>query len=218
MQLPEVAFLLSILQVNISYSLLRTLRTFCCENPDVVVNTTAALVQLRPLVMYGRRTRFRCLHPLGPSPNYRSLDGDLRDEQQEYAENVYIYHLINTATALANASRKDVGGPHTAVQDVSVGFGMDRMRLNVVCKEPLGVVVYTDPAEEDEGELDTMLDENYGAKTLEHNERIHYGDLKDLLPTAQRLNTPAGATLNTRTKLSPAEVRLLVNQGRYPKV
>ena len=38
---------------------------------------------------------------------------------------------------------------------------------------------YTDPAEEDEGELDTVLDGNYSAKTLDHNERIHYGDLKD---------------------------------------
>ena len=92
---------------------------------------------------------------------------------------MYIYHLINAATALANASRKDVGGPHTSVQDISVGFGTDRMRLNVVCKEPPGVVVYTDPAEEDEGEMDTLLDGNYSAKTLAHNERIHYGDLKD---------------------------------------
>ena len=39
--------------------------------------------------------------------------------------------------------------------------------------------MYTDPAEEDEGELDTLLDGNYGAKTLEHNECIHYGDLKE---------------------------------------
>ena len=108
-----------------------------------------------------------------------SLDGDLRDEKEEYAENVYIYHLINAATALTNASRKDVGGSHTSVQDISVGFGTERMRLNFVCKEPPGVVVYTDPAEEDEGDLDSVLDGNYGAKTLEHNERIHYGDLKD---------------------------------------
>ena len=28
-----------------------------------------------------------------------SLDGNLRDKQEEYAENVYIYHLINAATA-----------------------------------------------------------------------------------------------------------------------
>ena len=48
MKLPEVAFPLSTLQVNTAYSLLRTLRTFCCENPGVL-DTTAALVQL-PLV------------------------------------------------------------------------------------------------------------------------------------------------------------------------
>jgi hypothetical protein len=74
--------------------------------------------------------------PAWPVPQLQlrglSLDGNLRDEQEEYAENVYIYHLINAAMASANASRKDVGGPHTSVQDISVGFGTDRMRLNVV--------------------------------------------------------------------------------------
>ena len=55
-------------------------------------------------------------------------------------------------------------------------FGTDRMRLNVVCKE---VVVYIDSPEEDEGDLDSVLDGNYGAKTLEYNKRIHYGDLKE---------------------------------------
>ena len=116
-------------------------------------------------------TACTCLAPQLPLRGL-SLDGDLRDEQEEYAENVYIYHLIT----LANASRKDVGDSHTSVQDISRGFGTDRMRLNVVCKE---VVVYIDPPEEDEGDLDSVLDGNYGAKTLEYNERIHYGDLKD---------------------------------------
>ena len=78
----------------------------------------------------------------------------MRDEQEEYAENVYIYHLINAATALANASRKDVGRGHAAIQDIFVGFGVDRQRLNVVCTEASGVVVYTDPAMEDEGDMD----------------------------------------------------------------
>jgi hypothetical protein len=66
-------------------------------------------------------------------------------------------------TALANASRKDVGGSHTSVQDISVDFGVDRLRLNVVCKETPGVVVYTDAAEKDEGDLDSVLEGNYGA-------------------------------------------------------
>ena len=99
-----------------------------------------------------------------------SLDGNLRDEQEEYAENVYIYHLINAATALANASRKDVGHGHAAIQDITVGFGVDRPRINVVCTEAPGVVVYTDSAAEDEGDLDSVLDGNYGAKSLDHNE------------------------------------------------
>ena len=61
---------------------------------------------------------------------------------------------------LAKASRKDVGGSHTSVQDISVGFGLDRLHLNVICKEAPGVVVYTDPAEEYEGKLDSVLDRN----------------------------------------------------------
>ena len=96
-----------------------------------------------------------------------------------YAENVYVYHLINAATALANAARQDVGVGHAAIQDISVGFGMDRQRLNVVCTEAPGVVVFTDPAMDDEYEMDSVLYGNYGAKTLTQNERIHYGDLKD---------------------------------------
>ena len=101
------------------------------------------------------------------------LDGNLRDEQEEYAENVYIYHLINAATALANASRKNVGSGHASIQDISVvGFGVNRQCLNVVCTEPPGVMVYTNPAAEDEDDLDSVLDGDYGAKTLIHNERI----------------------------------------------
>ena len=121
-------------------------------------------------------------------------------------------HLVNAATALANASRKDVGGFHTSVQDISVGFGTDRLRLNVVCKEAPGVVVYTDPAGEDEGDLDSIPDGNNGAKTLEHNERIHYDDLKDRYRQRRdrtRQLVAQLATLNTRKKLDPTEVRPL---------
>jgi hypothetical protein len=115
-----------------------------------------------------------------------SLDGDLRDEQEEYAENVYIYHLINAATVLG----KGVGSGHAAIQDITVGFGVDRPRLNIVCTEAPGVMVYTDSAAEDEGDLDSVLDGNYGARTLDHNERIHYGSL----PSAQRPYAPTGST------------------------
>ncbi len=53
---------------------------------------------------------------------------------------------------------------------------MDRLRLNVVCTEAPGVVVYTDPAMEDEADMDSVLDGNYGAQTLTQIERIHYGN------------------------------------------
>ena len=111
--------------------------------------------------------------------NAQSLDDDLSEEQEEYAQNVYVYHLVNAATSLAKATKQDVGGPRTSVQDVSVGFGPDRFRLNVYCKDAPGVVVYTDPAAEDEGDLDSLPDGNYGSRTLEENKRIHFYDLKD---------------------------------------
>ena len=176
--LPEVTLPLNTLQVNTAYSLQRTLRNFCCENPGVL-DTTSALVQLPPVGDARSPYQVPPPAPVLPVPQLPlrglSLDGNLRDEQEEYAENVYIYHLINAATVLANASRKDVG----AIQDITVGFGVDRPRLNIVCTEAPGVMVYTDPAAEDEGDLDSVLDGNYGARTLDHNERIHYGDLKD---------------------------------------
>ena len=95
---------------------------------------------------------------------------------------------------------------------VILGFGVDRQRLNVVCTEAPGVVVYTDPAAEDEGDLDSVLDGNYGAKTLDHNERIHYGDLKDRFRQRRdrtRQLVAQLSTLNTRNNLNPTEVRLL---------
>jgi hypothetical protein len=125
-----------------------------------------------------------------------------------------MYHLINAATALANASRKEVGSGQAAIQDIdiSVGFGVDRRRLKVVCTEAPGVVVYTDPAMDDEGDMDLVLDGNYGAKTLDHNERIHYSDLKDHYRQRRDCTRQLVAqlsTLNTRKNLSPTEVRLL---------
>jgi hypothetical protein len=35
------------------------------------------------------------------------------------------------------------------------------------------------PAEEDEGDLDSLPDGNCGCRTFEKNERIHYNDLND---------------------------------------
>ena len=48
LRLPEVALPLSELQMETAYSLLRTLRQFCCANPGVL-DSTAALVQLPPV-------------------------------------------------------------------------------------------------------------------------------------------------------------------------
>ena len=69
MRLPEVTLPPSTLQVNTAYSLLRTLRTFCCENPGVL-DTTAALVQTPPVG--DARSPYQVPpHLLGPFRNYR---------------------------------------------------------------------------------------------------------------------------------------------------
>ena len=104
------------------------------------------------------------------------------------------------------------GGGHAAITDISVGFGVDRQRLNVVCSEAPGVVVVTDPAMDDELEMDEMLDGNYGVGTLTENQRIHYGDLKDRFRQRRdrtRQLVAQLSTLNTRQTLNPTEVRLL---------
>jgi hypothetical protein len=166
--LPEVTLPLNTLQVNTAYSLLRTLRNFCCENPGVL-DTTSALVQLPPVGDAQSPYQVPPPPPVRPVPQLPlrgvSLTGNLQGEQEDYAQNVYVYHLVNAATALANASRQDVGEGHTAIRDISVGFGVDRQRLNVVCTEASGVVVYTDPAMEDKANMDELLDGNYGAGT-----------------------------------------------------
>jgi hypothetical protein len=74
------------------------------------------------------------------------------------------------------------------------------------------VVVYTDPAMEDEGDTDSVLDGNYGCTTLDHNQRVHYGDLKDRYRQRRdrtRQLVAQLSTLNTRYNLNPTEVRLL---------
>ena len=67
------------------------------------------------------------------------------------------------------------------------------------------MVVYTDPAAEDEGDLDSLPDGNYGAHTLEENERIHFCDLKDRY--RQRRDC-----LNSHKKHTKLEVRLLAQR------
>jgi hypothetical protein len=215
MTLPEVTLPLNKMQMNTAYSILRTLRQFCCENPGVL-DTTAALVQLPPVGDAQSPYQVPPPPPVWPVPQIplraHSLTGDLRGEQGDYAQNVYVYHLVNAATALAKESGLDVGAGYTALTDISVGFGVDRQRLNVVCKEAPGVVVLTDPAMEDEADMDELLDGNYGAGTLTENERIHYGDLKDRYRQRRdrtRQLVAQLSTLNTRQSLSPTEVRLL---------
>ena len=78
----------------------------------------AALVQLPPVGDALSPYQVSPPAPAWPIPqlplNALSLDGDLSDEQEEYAQNVYVYHLINAATASANATKKDAIPRHQA--------------------------------------------------------------------------------------------------------
>ena len=48
-----------------------------------------------------------------------------------------------------------------------MGFGLDRLRMNVFCKEAPGSVVFTEPAAEDEGDLDSLPEtEDFGPRTF----------------------------------------------------
>ena len=93
MILPKVPLPLNTLQVNTAYSLLRTLRNFCCENPGVL-DTTSALVQLPPVGDAQSPYQVPPPPPVWPVPQLPlrglSLTGDLRSEQEKYAENVYV--------------------------------------------------------------------------------------------------------------------------------
>jgi len=224
MILPEITLPLNTLQVNTAYSLLRTLRNFCFENPGVL-DTTSALVQLPSVGDVQSPYQVLPPAPAWPVPQLPlrglSLDCNLRDEQEEYAENVYTYHFINAATALANALSKDVGEGYAAIQDISVGFGVDRQRIDVVCTEALGVVVYTDPAMDDEEgvagwELRCTDVSPQRAHPLWRSQRS--------LPPAQRSYASTGSPA-VRTEYSqkpelyrsPSSCKNVV-QGRYPEV
>ena len=53
------------------------------------------------------------------------------------------------------------GGSRNPVKDVTVGFGPDRPRMNVYCKEAPGLVIFTDPAVENEGGLNSLPEKNF---------------------------------------------------------
>ena len=100
------------------------------------------------------------------------------------------------------------------MQDITVGFGLDRLRMNVYCKEAPGSVVFTDPAAEDEEDLDSLPETvDFGQRSfITENERAHYSELKDRYRQRRdrtRQLVAQLSTLNSREKLTATEVRLL---------
>ena len=69
---------------------------------------------------------------------------------------------------------------------------------------------------EDEGDLNSLPDVNYGCRTtFEKNERIHYSDLKDRYLQRRDCTRQLVAQLstqNSRKKLTATEVRLLAKK------
>ena len=123
--------------------------------------------------------------------NAMSLHGCHSGEQGDCAQDIYVYHCVNVATALANTAGRDVGA-HNPIQDITVGFELDRFRMNVYCKEAPGSVVFTDPAAEDEGNLNSLPEtEDFGHRS--------FSEIKDRtqgpIPTSQRSHSPIGCTV-----------------------
>ena len=136
-------------------------------------------------------------------------------EQDDYAQDVYIYYMVNAAAALANTAGRNVG-TRNPVQDITLGFGLDHLRMSVYCKEAPGSVVFTGPAAEDEGDLDSLPEKiDFGHRSFTENERDHYSELKDRYrqrrDRTRQLVAPL-STLNSRTKLTATEVRLLTKK------
>ncbi len=63
-----------------------------------------------------------------------SLHGDQSGEEKEYVRNVYVYHLVIAATLLARSFDREGGSHNPVIKDVTVGFGPDRLRMNIYCK------------------------------------------------------------------------------------
>ena len=158
-------------------------------------------------VMHSRHIRLLLLHLLGPSQlplKGLSLDGNLRDEQEEYAENVFSsmplrrYRMLRVRKLVVVRPQSKIF-PLVSELTVRLHRGTWRGCLH-------------SPAMDNEGDMDSVLDGNYGAKKFDHNERIHYCDLKDLYRQRRdrtRQLVAQLSTLNTRINLNPTEVRLL---------
>ena len=77
----------------------------------------------------------------------------------------------------------------------------------IVCLPPGMVVSTTQPKRTRASLIQCWTGRNYGAKTLDHNERIHYGDLKDRYRQRRdrtRKRVAQLTMLNTRNKQKSA--------------
>ena len=88
--------------------------------------------------------------------------------------------------------------------------------MNMYYKEAPGSVDFTDPAAEDEGDLNSLPEtEEVSHCTLLENERAHYTELKDRYWQRRDRTHQLVAqlfTLNSRKKLTTTEVRLLAKK------
>ena len=125
-----------------------------------------------------------------------SRQGIQSGKQSDYVQDVYVYHLVNAATALARSDGGEVGS-HNPVQDVTVGFGPDRPRMYVYCKEAPGSVLFTDPAAENEGDLDSLPEtEDFGHRLFSENERGEFLRAQGPTPATQTSQSPTGCPVH----------------------
>ena len=99
------------------------------------------------------------------------LHGDQSGTVREYAQDTHVYHLVNATTSLARSFDRE-GGSRNPVKDVTtVGFGPERPRMNVYCKEAPGSVILTGPAAEVEGDINSLpeTEDDFGQNPLSGN-------------------------------------------------
>jgi hypothetical protein len=130
---------------------------------------------------------------------------------QECYQEVYTYHLVNAVQSLTRALEHPHGS-ETPVRDISVGFGPDKDRLLVYCRDFKAYFLRVPAAKEDESDMDTLFAEQIDSSlTTNDQTRVQLAELTERLHVRRaraRELVAQLSTLNERENLSVPELRL----------
>ncbi len=180
-----------------------------CAHPGVLDSTAAALVQLPPVARW-------CTVALPSSTAWvfvadsgvivkcdESPRWSVQRRKRVRAERLCVPPCHCSYIVGAVIDRE--GGYHNPViKDVTVGFGPDRLRMNIYCKEAPGSVIFTEPAAENERVLDSLPEaDDFGQNPLSENERaraLHWA--QGQIPAMQKSHSRAGCPAVVHSKFS----------------